>query len=92
MTETGFIKVCDGDIQDKLEEHHENQWTNEPLYHVLDEALALEVHDILWNDRLIDTVSRASADTTSELESFHAQINRNAPKMSNFSYSGILSR
>ena len=29
---------------------------------------------------------------TSELESFHSQLNRNAPKMEDFSYCGMLSR
>ena len=30
--------------------------------------------------------------STSELEGFHSQLNRNAPKMEGFSYSGMLSR
>ena len=41
---------------------------------------------------ILEAVMRASSADTAALESYHAELNRNAPKMSYFSYSGMQSR
>ena len=43
-------------------------------------------------DDLAEAVNNAGPHSTSELESFHSSLNRNAPKMEGFSYSGMMSR
>jgi hypothetical protein len=40
----------------------------------------------------MEAIGMAGKHATSELESFHSEINRNAPKMEGFSYSGMISR
>lgn len=40
----------------------------------------------------VEPINQAGEHSTSELESFHSCLNRNAPKMEGFSYSGMKSR
>ncbi|XP_067945109.1 uncharacterized protein [Watersipora subatra] len=67
------------------------------LYHVVvntepgNSLTAVKLRPILERKGLIDAVSKAGRLATTELESFHAEINRNAPKMEGFSNSGMLS-
>ena len=59
---------------------------------ILDSPLHRALKPLICDTRLVDAISKAGKDNTSELESFHALINRNAPKMIPFSYSGMMSR
>lgn len=59
---------------------------------IVDSELHQEMLKILLDPNIIEAVNRAGEDTTSELESFHSCLNRNAPKMVGFSYSGMLTR
>lgn len=54
--------------------------------------LVEEVKKVILDPAILEAVDMAGTNTTSELESFHSAINRNAPKMEGFSYSGMLSR
>jgi len=51
-----------------------------------------EMENIVLDSKLIEAINNASKITTSEIESFHSCLNRNAPKMEGFSYSKQLSR
>ena len=46
----------------------------------------------LFNSRFLSAVKMVGIEATSDLESFHTAINRNALKMVGFSYSGMLTR
>jgi len=54
--------------------------------------LDTRIRDILLDKKIVEAVNRASQDSTSELEGFHSCLNRYAPKMEGFSYSGMKSR
>ena len=45
---------------------------------------------MIADKRLLTGVAKADKENTVELESFHSLLNRNAPKMTPFSYSGML--
>lgn len=60
--------------------------------YLLDAEVASSLRKILLDENLMKGIDRASMEATSELEGFHAALNRNAPKMEGFSYSGMLSR
>lgn len=54
--------------------------------------VTLEFRAVIENKRLLDAIGMAGKVATSEQESFHAEVNRYAPKMAGFSYSGMISR
>lgn len=58
----------------------------------VDDPVVKKMSDILINKRLLDAIKMTGVGALSELESFHASINRNAPKMVGISYSGMLTR
>lgn len=58
----------------------------------VDALVASDLRKILSDKGLTEAIGRASIQATSELEGFHSSLNRNAPKMEGFSYSGMLSR
>lgn len=58
----------------------------------VDNPVVQKMSDILLSTRLLKAISMTGVEATSELESFHAAINRNAPKMVGFSYSGMVTR
>jgi hypothetical protein len=47
---------------------------------------------IIRDTHLVNAIAKAGKENTSELESYHAHLNRYAPKMTPFSYSGMKSR
>ena len=60
---------------------------------VADSSAELELRAILENTRIVNQIRMLSGlYQTSNLESFHAGVNRFAPKMYAFSFEGILSR
>jgi len=59
---------------------------------LLVDIVTMEFRAIIENKRLLQAIAMAGKLATSELENFHSDINRNAPKMEGFSYSGMLSR
>ena len=52
----------------------------------------LDMMKICKEKGLLDAICRASNNSTSELESYHAALNRNAPKMESFGQSSMISR
>lgn len=54
--------------------------------------LADKIKPLLEDKKLLAAISRCSDEDTSELESFHSALNRNAPKMHGFSHQGMISR
>ena len=62
------------------------------IYASVGTILHKDVEEVLLNDRLLKAISMSGEFGTSELESFHSDINRQAPKMEGFSYHGQLSR
>ena len=58
----------------------------------LGSELDIEFREIVLDEKIVEAVNRASEDSTSELESFHSCLNRNAPKMEGLSHQGMLSR
>ena len=51
-----------------------------------------KLESIVANKDIREAVQRASNQDTSQLESFHSDVNRNAPKMYYFSYHGMSAR
>ena len=51
-----------------------------------------DVENILLNGKLLKAIGMTGEFGTSELESFHSNINHYAPKMEGFSYHGQVSR
>ena len=62
------------------------------MVHLVGHSVVDQMRDIMHNSRLLDAINKTGLNATSELESFHASINSNAPKMVGVSYSGVLSR
>lgn len=62
------------------------------IYASVGTILHKDVEEVLLNDRLLKAISMSGEFGTSELESFHSDINRHAPKMEGFSYHGQISR
>ena len=72
-----------------FEENHES-YIN--LIHLTDGKVVGKLQQIIEVKDMLEAVARASSDDTSQLESFHSDINRNSPKMHYFSYNGMSAR
>lgn len=54
--------------------------------------VASKLHEIVSKKDLVAAIQKASRNDTTHLESFHSELNRNAPKMSFFPYHGMKAR
>ena len=61
-------------------------------YYYIEHQVAIELRKIILDAQFLKAISRASSNATSELESFHAAINRAAPKAEGFSHRGMSDR